>query len=98
MGKELERRHHFEVGVFVEEGDIVHFIKGVKDEETVSVLHGAYAVLIFEAGIPKRLEISLLPRFGLSRDRWVVFVKGVVVLIKQDRYPGLVLVGRVRKY
>ena len=61
------------------------------------MLRGADAVLIVEAGVPKRLEISLLPRFGLSHDRWVIFVEGSVVLFEQDLHPGLILVGRVWK-
>ena len=67
MGKELERRHHFVVGVFVEEGDKVHFLEGVQDEEMESMLCGANAVLIIKADVSKRLEILLLPSFGLSR-------------------------------
>ena len=46
------------------------------------MLCGADAVLIVEADVPKRLELSLLPRFGLSCDQWVVFVEGGVVLVK----------------
>ena len=68
MGEELERRHHFVVGVFVAEGDVVHFLEGVQDEKTASVLRGSDAVLVVEASVPKRLELSLLPRLGLSRD------------------------------
>ena len=97
MGEEIERRHHFVVGVFIAEGYIVHLLEGVQDEETASVLCGADTVLIVEAGVPKLLEISLLPRFGLSNDRWVVFVEGGVVLVKQDRHPEMVLVSRVGK-
>ena len=62
------------------------------------MLRVADAVLIFKACVPKSLELLLLPRFGLSCDRWVVFVKGGVVLVERGRYPGLVLVGRVSKY
>ena len=98
MGEELEQRHHFVVGVFVAEGDIVHFLEGVQDEETASVLCGSDAVFIVEAGVPKRLELLLLPRFGLSCDRWVVFFEGGVVLVGRDLHPGLVLVSRVGKY
>ena len=54
--------------------------------------------MIVEVGVPKRLEIVLLPRFGLSCERWVVFVEGCVFLVKQGCYPRLVLVGRFRKY
>ena len=62
------------------------------------MLRGADAVLIVEAGVPKRLELSFLPQFGLSLDRWVVFVEGGLFLVEQGHYPGLVLVGCVRKY
>ena len=75
----------------------MHFLEGLQDKDTASVLRGSYAVLIVEGVVPKRLELSLLPRFGLSRDRWVIFVEGGVVLVKRDRHPGLVLVSRVRK-
>ena len=87
MGEELERRHHFVVGVFVAEGDVMYLLKGVKDEETESVLRGVDEVLVVEEGIPKRLELPLIPRFGLSCDRWFVFVKGGMVLVKRGRYP-----------
>ena len=69
MSKEIERRHHFLVGVFVLEGDVVHFLKGVQAEETASVLCGSDAVFIVEAGVSKRLELLLLPHFGLSSNR-----------------------------
>ena len=46
MGKELERRHHFVVGVFVAEGDVVHFLEGLQDEKTASALRGLDAVLV----------------------------------------------------
>ena len=62
------------------------------------MLCGADAVLIIKADVPKRLEHSLLTRFGISCYRGVVFVEGGVVLVEQDRYPGLGLVRRVRKY
>ena len=68
MGKELKRRHHFVVGVLIAEGDIVYLLEGAEDEETTSVLSGVDAVLIVEAGVPQRLELSLLPRFGVSCD------------------------------
>ena len=97
MGEEIERRHHFVVGVFVAEGDVLHFLEGVQDEETASVLRGSDAVLIVEAGVPKRLDLSLLPRSGLSRDRWFVFIEGGFVLVERDRHPGLVLVSRFGK-
>ena len=97
MGKELERRHHFVVGVFVAEGDVVNFLEGVEDEKKASVLRGSDAVLVFEASVPKRLELWLIPHFGISRDRWVLLVKGGVVLVERDRHPGLILVGCVRK-
>ena len=85
MGEELERRHYFVVGVFVTEGYVVYPLKGVEDEETASVLGGADTVLVVVAGIPKRLELPLIPRFCLSDDRWVVFVKGGIVLAEQSR-------------
>ena len=66
----------------------MHFLEGVQDEDTASVLRGVDAVLIVEAGVPKSLELSLLPRVGLSCDQWVVFVEGRVVLVERDRYPG----------
>ena len=55
MGKDLERSHHFVVGVFVAEGDVVHFLKGVQYEETASVLCGLDAFLVIKAGVPKCL-------------------------------------------
>ena len=98
MGKEIERRHNFVVGVFVAEGDVVYFLEGVQDEETASVICVADTVLIIKAGVPKSLELSLLPRFGLSCYRGVVFVEGGTVLVKRDCYPRLVFVSRIRKY
>ena len=98
MGEELERRHHFVVGVFVVDGDVMYLLEGVQDEETESLICGADAVSVVNTGAPKRLEFTLIPRFGLSRDRWVVFVEGGIVLVKRGRYPWFVLVGRVRKY
>ena len=68
MGRELEQRHHFIVGVFFAEGDLMYLLEGVKDEETASVICGADAVLVVKAGVPKRLELLLLPCFGVSRD------------------------------
>ena len=62
------------------------------------MLCGADAVLIIKADVPKRLELLLLPRFGISCYRGVVFGEGGVVLVKRDCYPGLGLVRRVRKY
>ena len=53
------------------------------DEETAYVLGGAYAVLVIEAGVPKRLDLSLLPCFGLSSDCWVGFFEGGIVLVEQ---------------
>ena len=94
MGEELEQRHHFVVGVFVAEGDAVNFLEGVEDENTASVLHVAGAVLVFEASVPKRLEISLLPRFGILHDLWVVLIEGGVVLGERDCHHGLILLGR----
>ena len=75
----------------------MHFLKGVQDEKTASVVRGSDAVLVVEASVPKRLEISLLPCVSISRDQWVVLVEGGVVLVKQDRHSGLILVGCVGK-
>ena len=76
----------------------MNFLEGVEDEKTASVLRGSDAVLVFEASVPKRLEILLLPRFGILRDRWVLLVEGVVVLVERDHHLGLILVGRVGRY
>ena len=65
----------------------MHFLEGLQDKDTASVLRGSYEVLIVEAVVPKRLELSLLPRFGLSRDRWVIFVEGGVILVKTRSSP-----------
>ena len=62
------------------------------------MLRGADTVLVVKVGVPNRLEILLLPHFGLSRDRWVVFVEGGAVLVERGHYPWLVLVGCVGKY
>ena len=97
MGEEIERIHHLVVGVFIAEGNVVHCLEGVQDEEASSVLCGSDPVLIVEAGVPKRLELLLLPHFGLSRDQWVVFVEGGVVLVKLYCHPGLVLISRAGK-
>ena len=70
----------------------------MKNEETAYVIRGADAVLVVEAGVPKRLKLLLLQRFGRFCDRWVVFVKGGIVLIKRGHLPWLVLVSRVGKY
>ena len=75
----------------------MHFLGGVHDEKMSSVLSGLDAVLIVGVGVPKCPDLLLIPRFGLSRDRWVVFVEGGVVLVKRDLHPGLILVGRIRK-
>ena len=98
MGEELERRHHFVVGVFVAEGDVVQPLEGTKDEEMSSVIGGTDAVLVVKGGVPKRLELSLFQCFGLSGDQRVIFVKGGIILVGGSRYPRLVLVGRVRNY
>ena len=70
----------------------------MKDEEKASVLGGADEILVIKAGVPKRLEISLLPHFGLSGDCWVLFLKGGIVLVERCHYPRFVLVGRVGEY
>ena len=97
MGEELERRHNFVVGVFVTEVDVVNFLEGVEDENTAFLLRFLDAVLVFEASVPKRLELLLLPLFGISRDWWVIIVEGGVVLVEQDFHPGLILVGCIGK-
>ena len=68
MGEDLEQRHHFIVGVFAAEGDVVHFLEGVQYEKKESVISGSDAVLVVEASVTKRLELSLLPRVGISHD------------------------------
>ena len=60
----------------------MHFLEGMQDEEAASVLRGLDAVLIFESGVPNRLELLLILRFGLSRDRLFIFVQGGVVLVE----------------
>ena len=61
MGEELERRYHFVVGVFVTEGDVVHFLEGLQDENTASVLHGLDAVLVVEESVSNHQELFLFP-------------------------------------
>ena len=97
MGKDLEWGHHFLVGVFVAEGGVVDLLEVVENEEPTSVLCGADAVLVIEADVPERLEFLLFPRFGISGDRWIVFVEGCIVLVERCRYPRLILVGRIRE-
>ena len=41
MGEDLEWGHHFIVGVFVAEGDVVDLLEVVENEEQASVLGGA---------------------------------------------------------
>ena len=82
MGEDLEQRHHLVVGVLVAEGDVVYLLEDVKDEETAYILGGADAVFVVEVSVPKRLELPLLPRFGLSGDHLVVFVEGGIVLVE----------------
>ena len=82
MGEELEQRHHLVLDVSIEEGDVEHFLNGMRDEEAASVLCGLDTVLIFKAGVPKYLEILLLPWFGLSREQCIIFVEGTVTFIK----------------
>ena len=98
MGEELERGHHFVVGFFVAEVDVVYLLKGVEDEETASVLGGVYTVLVIKVGVPKRLEFALFPHFGLSGDRWVICFEGGIVLVERSHYPQLIIVGRVMEY
>ena len=59
----------------------MYLLEGVEDEETASGVGGTYAVLIVEAGFPKRMEFSLLPRFGIFGDRWIVLFEGSGVLV-----------------
>ena len=97
MGEELEWGHHFVVGVFVAEGDVVDLLEDVDNEEPASVLGGMDAVLVVKAGVPERLDFSLFPRFGVSDDQWIVFVEGIIVLVEQCRYPRLILVDHIRE-
>ena len=60
----------------------MQFLKGVQDEDMASVLCGADFVLIIEEGVPKRLDLSLLSRFSLSSDQWVVFIEGGIALVE----------------
>ena len=80
------------------EGDVVDLLKVVKDKDTASVLGGADTVLVIKAGVPKNLELPLFPHLSLSGDRWVVFVEGDIVLVKQCHHSWLVLVGRIGEY
>ena len=73
-------------------------LEGMEDEDTESMLVGVYAVLVIEAGVTKRLDLSLFPQFGLSGDLWVTFVDGGIVLVERCRYPQLILVGHVWEY
>ena len=66
----------------------MYLLKVTKDEDTASMLCGADAVLIVEAGAPKRLELLFLPNFGLSCDQWDVFVKGVSSSSYEAVTPG----------
>ena len=59
----------------------MYLLKGVEDEETASVLRGADAVLVFEAGVSKRLDFSFLTHFGIFGDRWIVLFEGSGVLV-----------------
>ena len=59
----------------------MYLLEGVEDEETASVVGGTYVVLIVEAGFPKSLEFSLLPRFGIFGDRCIVLFEGSGVLV-----------------
>ena len=47
----------------------MYLLEGVEDEETASVLGGAYAVLVFKADVPKRLFFLLLPHFDIFCGR-----------------------------
>ena len=52
MGKDLEQRNHFLVGVFVMEVDVVDILEVMKDDDTASMLCGMDAVLFVKAGVP----------------------------------------------
>ena len=73
----------------------MYLVEGVEDGKTASVLGGADKVLVFKAGVSKCLEFSLLPRFGIFGDHWIVSVKGSIVLIEQCHYPWSIFVGRI---
>ena len=75
----------------------MYLLEGVEDEETASVIGGADAVLVFEAGVPRRLNFLLLPRFGIFGDRWIVFVEGGIFLVERLHYPWLIFVRRIRE-
>ena len=66
----------------------MHFLEGLQNENKASMLRGLDAVLIVEAGVPKRQKLSLLPRFGISCDRWVVFIEGVSYSSNEIVTPG----------
>ena len=70
-------------------------LKGAEDGDPKSVLGDADTVLIIEGGVKERLDFSLLPRFGISGDIWIIFIEGGIVLIEQCRYPRSILVGRI---
>ena len=76
----------------------MYLLEGPWDEETASVIRCVYVFLVVEACVTKRLEILLLPRFGISCDRWVVFIEGVTILFERGRYPWFVILGRISKY
>ena len=71
----------------------MHFLEGMQDKKTAFMICGFDAVLVFKVSVPKCLEISLHTRFGILCDRWVVLVKGGVILVERDCHPRLILVG-----
>ena len=87
--EEGERRHHFVVGVVVAEDDVVHLLEGVEGELMASVLGGADAVLVAEAGGPQGLLLLLLPRVVFRVNGRVVFVEGGFIHFEQIGYLWL---------
>ena len=51
--------------------------------------------MVIEAGVTELLEFLLLPCFSFSGDQCIVFFEGGIILVKQCRYPRLILVGRI---
>ena len=82
VGKDLERRHHFVVGVFVVEGDVFRLVEGVEQELVPAVLCAGNASLILQFGGPDSLFLFLLPRRGFLRDGGIIFGKGGFFLVE----------------
>ena len=57
-------------------------LEGVEHEEPASMLGGADEVLVIKAGVPKRLEFSLLSRFGIFGCLRTVLVEGGIFLVE----------------